>query len=81
MSYLDVLVGDIVNIVKPFTEDKTRGDMNLLPPFIVYLVYKAAETVTENLPIYDYSKASLERLKVFRRFLRLISDRWLAGGK
>jgi hypothetical protein len=76
---LDALIEIISKIVEPFGRGKDV-DLKILPPFIVYLVYKAASIVSERIRMGDESKNNLRRFKSLRNVLQLISQRWLVAG-
>lgn len=78
---LDSLVEVIVKMIEPFSEGEDIMDVRILPPFVIYLVYKVAAIVTERVWIDGGSRRSFQRLKSLRDALQLISQRWLAGGK
>jgi hypothetical protein len=67
---LEALIEVIIKIVEPFSEGKDVVDTRILPPFIVYSVYKAAAIVTERLMMGDDSRQSLQRLKSLRAVLK-----------
>ncbi|CAI7603476.1 unnamed protein product [Penicillium pancosmium] len=54
-------------------------DFKILPPFLTYLVYKCAATVTDRLRVGEESLFNFRGLKRLREFLALLSQRWLAG--
>lgn len=81
LASLATLIETIVQMVQPFSEGQDVIDIGNLPPFITFLVYKAAAIVTESLRIGDGSKKGLRRLRTLRDFLKLLSRRWRAAGK
>jgi hypothetical protein len=79
---LDTLINNIVERVARLNVDKMEigGDLTI-PPFLIFLVYKAAAITTERLQSGIEPEINLQRLKVLRNSLRAISQRWLAGGE
>ncbi|KAK9234997.1 hypothetical protein V1525DRAFT_452332 [Lipomyces kononenkoae] len=67
----------ITSIVEPFTLGTHSIDFNLLPPFVTFLVYKAAAIVMERLLMDSDSNEGLKRLRLLRNFLMLAGERWL----
>jgi hypothetical protein len=56
-------------------------DFKILPPFLTYLVYKCAATVTDRLRVGEESLFNFRVLKCLRDFLALLSQRWISGSK
>ncbi|KAH8819837.1 hypothetical protein F5884DRAFT_892822 [Xylogone sp. PMI_703] len=79
ITALNGLIEDICTMIRPFIEGEDVLDMKSIPPFITYLVYKAAALITHNMLNCDDQKRLLQRLKLLRAFLRLISKRWLVA--
>ncbi|EGU73271.1 hypothetical protein FOXB_16216, partial [Fusarium oxysporum f. sp. conglutinans Fo5176] len=50
-----------------------------LPPFVTFVVYRAAAITTGRLQSGFEPEANSQRLKILRRALRSIAPRWLAG--
>ncbi|PVH74737.1 hypothetical protein DL98DRAFT_428900 [Cadophora sp. DSE1049] len=68
----------VASAVEPFTNGTQSVDFELLPPFIIFLVYKAAAIVTERLLMgSDSTEDELKRLRALRKFLRVVGERWL----
>ena len=65
----------ITSIVEPFALGAQSIDFNLLPPFVTFLVYKAATLLTERLWIDGDSNEGL------RKFLAMVGERWFCGGE
>jgi hypothetical protein len=78
---LDVLIGDVVKIAKPLIQSELGVDINLFPPFSIYLIYKTAAILTDSLRPDDMPAKKLQRLKTLRQVLRTVSQRWLSAGK
>ena len=76
------MLSDIVDVVRPFVEeDSILNFQLLLPPFITYLLYKGATILTRRLQMGDMTLSSIKMLKTMRRFLKLVSGRWLIAGE
>jgi hypothetical protein len=75
-SLISVL-STITSTVEPFTLGTQSIDFDLLPPFVTFLVYKAAAIVTESLLMDSKSNEGLKQLKILRNFLRIVGERWL----
>ncbi|KAE9367245.1 hypothetical protein N431DRAFT_495533 [Stipitochalara longipes BDJ] len=71
------VIATITSAVEPFALGAQSIDFHLLPPFVSFLVYKAAEIVTERLLININSNESLQQLRVLRNFLIIAGRRWL----
>ncbi|KAI9933144.1 hypothetical protein MW887_007615 [Aspergillus wentii] len=76
---LDRLLEAKLTMAQPYLEGDEDIDFKILPPFLTYLVYKCAATVTERLRVGDESLFNFKVLKCLRDFLALLSQRWLAG--
>ncbi|KAH7391682.1 hypothetical protein BKA64DRAFT_579573, partial [Cadophora sp. MPI-SDFR-AT-0126] len=50
-----------------------------IPPFVIFLIYKAAVITTGRLQNSIKPKANLQRLRVLRNSLTATAQRWLAG--
>jgi hypothetical protein len=75
---LNSILSTIANAVEPFTQSI---DFNLLPPFVTFLVYKAAVIVTERLRVDSDANEGLKKLRILRNFLRNVGERWLGSGE
>lgn len=81
-AYKEELLLDICEVVRPFVEEDTVLNFQLLlPPFITYLVYKGAIILTRRLQMGDVALSSMKMLKAMRIFLKLVSARWLIAGE
>jgi hypothetical protein len=62
-----------------------RGNLDAekptIPPFVTFLVYKAAAITTGKLQADVEPEANLQRLRVLRNTLKVIAQNWLAGGE
>jgi hypothetical protein len=79
-SLISVL-STITSIVELFTLGTQSIDFNFLPPFVTFLVYKAAVIVTERLLMDSDWNEKMRKLKILRNFLRIVGERWLACGE
>ncbi|PVH74506.1 hypothetical protein DL98DRAFT_499702 [Cadophora sp. DSE1049] len=78
-SALDSFLEVNLEMIQPYLEGNEMVDFKILPPFLVYLVYKCAAIVTERLRVGEETLPNWNALKGLRRFLELLSQRWLAG--
>ncbi|OJK04245.1 hypothetical protein ASPACDRAFT_1864064 [Aspergillus aculeatus ATCC 16872] len=76
-SSLNPVLTAITNMVRPFVGGTQSIDLNRLPPFIIFLVYKAAALVTARMWMEADSSEALRTLRVLRGFLKLANARWL----
>lgn len=79
-SSLKTLLTTISNTVSPFVSGTQAIDFDRLPPFIIFLVYKAAGLVTERMWMEADSSEALRTLRILRGFLKLVNARWLCCG-
>lgn len=70
-----------MNLFKGLEEDKVVVDVQTISPFILHLIYKAAAIVTERSQLSLDVELNLQKVRTFRKILKLMSQRWLAGGK
>ncbi|KAH8586621.1 hypothetical protein B0O99DRAFT_644030 [Bisporella sp. PMI_857] len=78
-SALDSFLDAKLALLQPYLEGNETIDFKILPPFLVYLVYKCAAIVTERLRVGEESLLNFNALKGLRGFLALLSQRWLAA--
>jgi hypothetical protein len=71
----------VTSIVEPFITGTQSLDFNLLPPFVLFSVYKTAAVVTERLLMDNDSTEGMKRLRILRHFLQIVGKRWLSCGK
>jgi hypothetical protein len=71
------LLAEILEVIQPFVEGGAVLDFQLLSPFITYLVHKGATIATARLNRGNLVLPTLMMLKSMRRFLKLVSSRWL----
>ncbi|KAI9925368.1 hypothetical protein MW887_006296 [Aspergillus wentii] len=76
-SSLKSILTTITNTVYPFVSGTQAIDFDHLPPFITFLVYKAAGLVTERMWMETDSSEALRKLHILRGFLKIVSARWL----
>lgn len=78
---LDCLLKAKLKMIQPYLDGVEDIDFKSLSPFLTYLVYKCAATVTERIRVGEESLFNLRVLKGLREFLSLLSQRWLTGSK
>lgn len=78
---LESLISLTTSSVEPMTQGTDAIDLNRIPPFAMFLVYRAAAIVTERLLVNSTSNEDLRKLKILRGFLKLSGKRWLISGK
>ncbi|KAK9252678.1 hypothetical protein V1507DRAFT_436037 [Lipomyces tetrasporus] len=71
------IVSTITSTVEPFTLGMQSIDFNFLPPFVTFLVHKAAAIVTGWLLMDSDSNEGMRKLRILRNFLRIVGERWL----
>ncbi|KAI0123778.1 hypothetical protein BJ170DRAFT_687030 [Xylariales sp. AK1849] len=71
------VLSTITSIVELFTLGTQSIDFNFLPPFVMFLVYKAAAIITERLSMDGDPNEKMRKLKILRNFLRIVGERWL----
>ncbi|KAH6719566.1 hypothetical protein BKA61DRAFT_714205 [Leptodontidium sp. MPI-SDFR-AT-0119] len=76
---LDSLIDDIVERVAGLNRGNIEPEESSIPPFVMFLVYKAAVITTGRLQNGIEPKANLQRLRVLRNYLTATAQRWLAG--
>lgn len=81
IARLNSLIATISTAVQPFVMGTQTLDFNVFPPFVTFLVYKAAAIVTERLWMDIDHNEGLKKLRILRGFLKLVSTRWLACGE
>jgi hypothetical protein len=79
-SSLTPILTTITNMVYPFVSGIQVIDLDRLPPFNIFLVYKAAGLVTERMWMEADSSEALRKLRILRGFLKLVNARWLCCG-
>jgi hypothetical protein len=74
------LLSDLTIAMEPFIAGRQSINFDFLPPFVTFLVYKAAAIVTERLLMNRDSNDGLKQLKIMRSFLGIMKERWLGCG-
>lgn len=75
-------VSAVASATLPFTDGTQLIDFDLLPPFVAFLVYKAAAIVTERLLMgSDSTEDEITRLRTLRKFLWVVGERWQGCSK
>ena len=81
ITFLTSVLSTITSTVEPFILGTQSIDFNFLPPFVTFLVYKAAAIITERLLTNSGSNEELKKLRILRNFLRIVGERWLGCGE
>lgn len=81
ISSLNPMLTTVTNMIYPFVSGAQAIDFDRLPPFIIYLVYKAAGLVTKRMWMETDSSEALRKLRILREFLKLVNARWSCGSK
>lgn len=77
---LQNIIRDVSNIIQPLN-DIDDDSLNSLPPFVHFLMYKAAKILTHSMRDETSFNTNIQTLKSLRDFLNLIQTRWLAASK
>lgn len=77
---LQNIIRDVSNIIQPLN-DIDDDSLNSLPPFVHFLMYKAAKILTHSMRDETSFNTNIQILKSLRDFLNLIETRWLAASK
>jgi hypothetical protein len=75
------MLSTITCTVELFTMGTRSIDFNHFPPLVTFLVYKAPMITTERLSRELDANDGLTRLRILRKFLRIVAKRWLSCGK
>jgi hypothetical protein len=75
------VLSTISSTLETFTLGEQSIDFNIFPPFVAFMVYKAAAIVTERLWMDSDSNKWLKTLRSLRNFLKIIEQRWLGAGE
>lgn len=78
---LVTILATIITTIEPFALAKQPIDFNFLSPLVTFLVYKAAVIVTRGLLVDGTSHDGMRKLKVLRKFLKIVGERWLGCGE
>ncbi|RDH36051.1 hypothetical protein BDQ94DRAFT_167685 [Aspergillus welwitschiae] len=76
-SSINPLLTTITDMVDPFVSGAQVLDLDRFPPFITFLVYKAASIVTERIWMETDTNEALRKLRILRGFLQMVNARWL----
>ncbi|KAL2832303.1 hypothetical protein BJY01DRAFT_101583 [Aspergillus pseudoustus] len=76
-SYLDLMLTNTAEMISSFVSGARVIEFDRLPPFALFLVYKAAALVTERVWLAPDSDEALRKVRALRGFLTLASARWL----
>lgn len=79
-SSINPLLTTITDMVHPFVSGAQVLDLDRFPPFITFLVYKAASIVTERIWMETDTNEALRKLRILRGFLQMVNARWLCCG-
>ncbi|KAL6799328.1 hypothetical protein GGI42DRAFT_327407 [Trichoderma sp. SZMC 28013] len=77
---LQNIIRDISNIIQPLN-DIDDNSLDSLPPFVHFLMYKAAKILTNYMRDQASFNTNIQILKSLRDFLNLIQTRWLAASR
>ncbi|KAL6814371.1 hypothetical protein J3E69DRAFT_347124 [Trichoderma sp. SZMC 28015] len=77
---LQNIIRDVSNIIQPLN-DIDDDSLNSLPPFVHFLMYKAAKILTHSMRDETSFNTNIQILKSLRDFLNLIQTRWLAASR
>jgi hypothetical protein len=75
------VLSTITSTVELFTVGTQSVDLDVLPPFVIFLVYKASAIITERLLMGIDPNEGLKKLRILRSFLRIVGERWLSCGE
>ncbi|TVY23821.1 hypothetical protein LHYA1_G007573 [Lachnellula hyalina] len=75
---LNSILSTVTSVVELFMMDTRPIDFNLIPPFVTFLVFKAAAIVTQKLLLDNDSSEDLKILRILRKFLGAVGKRWLS---
>ena len=78
---LNFLISGITSKVETFALGAQPVEFDVLPPPIMFLVYKAAALVTQRLCLDGGLNEGVRRLRILRRFLKAVGTRWLCCGE
>ncbi|CAG8953659.1 hypothetical protein HYFRA_00006547 [Hymenoscyphus fraxineus] len=79
--YLDNLLHKTTIFIGSLTAVERTKSLHFASPFVLHMLYKSASILTERIRVGDSSKASLDALRIHRKMLKSLSERWLAAGK
>ncbi|KAL7931373.1 hypothetical protein V8C35DRAFT_310246 [Trichoderma chlorosporum] len=74
------IVEDVYSIIQPLNDIDSSG-LDKIPPFVHFLIYKAANILTNNMRDQPNFDEDTRILKSLRDSLNLIQARWLTAGR
>lgn len=74
------LLDDILKLLEEL-DDSVVFDIQNFSPFVLHLIYKAGAIITERLQVGIDLEMNLRKVRIFRKFLKFMSQKWLAGGE
>jgi hypothetical protein len=80
-TVLNDILPTISFIFEPIATEARSIDFNYFPPLVTLLIYKAALLTTQRLSIGIDGDEGLARLRILRKCLSLVSERWLSCSK
>ncbi|TVY41848.1 hypothetical protein LOCC1_G004835 [Lachnellula occidentalis] len=75
---LNSVLNTVTSVVEIFMLDTRPIPFSPIPPFVAFLVFKAAAIVTQRLLLDIDSSEDLKRLRILRNFLGVAGKRWLS---
>lgn len=78
---LNKFIDNLAETVAVLNRDNLLAEKPTIPPLTTFLIYKAAAITTRKLQADVEPEVNLQRLRVLRNALKIINQRWLAGGK
>ena len=81
MKSLNFLISSITSKVETFALSAQPVEFDLLPPSIMFLVYKAAALLTQRFCLDSGFNEGVRRLRILRGFLKVVGTRWLCCGE
>jgi hypothetical protein len=75
------VLSEVLRMAKELKSETSAPKLDCFPPFLSFMIYKAAIIVLERQRAGDASMFCVEALDCFISTLKLISQRWLAASK
>ena len=72
------VLSTIISTIEPFILGIELINFQRLPPFITFMVYKAAAIITNRILLSNDYSNGLRDLKICRLFLSILGERWLS---
>lgn len=79
-SYLTNVLPSLLKTFQPVAIGGQHVEFDRFSPFAILLVYRAAMLETKTLAVTNDVTEALSRLRIFRKFLEVVAQRWLSGG-